>query len=152
MRRAETEITSPQSSILRRWGRVDLDYFHMHMMLRPLPIPLGWPRGQLLYRATLFLDSDPVDQALLGVLSSPMEVTNAVNLSLFMVNAAYQLRTNVRQRAPDDSLLDLKADCPGSKKYVEKTIKLLLENPEPVLLAMMLNRSPTLKSGTSRAS
>jgi putative transposase len=70
---------------------------------------------------------------------TPTGVTNAANLSLFMVNVAYQLRTDVRQRAPDYSVLDLKADCRGYK-YVEETIKLLPEKPEPVLLAMILNQ------------
>jgi putative transposase len=68
-----------------------------------------------------------------------MGVTNAAHLSLFMVNVAYQLRTDVRQRAPDYSVLDLKADCRGSK-YVEETIQLLPEKPEPVLFAMILNQ------------
>jgi len=70
---------------------------------------------------------------------TPTGVTNAAHLSLFMVNVAYQLRPDVRQRAPDDSVLDLKADCRGYK-YVEETINLLPEKPEPVLLAMILNQ------------
>ena len=52
---------------------------------------------------------------------------------------AYRLRTDVHQRAPDYSVLDLKADCRGSK-YVEETIKMLPEKPEPVLLAKILNQ------------
>jgi putative transposase len=39
----------------------------------------------------------------------------------------------------DYSVLDLKADCRGYK-YVQETIKLLPEKPEPVLLAKMLNQ------------
>jgi putative transposase len=74
---------------------------------------------------------------------TPTGVTNAANLSLFMVNVAYQLRTDVRQRAPDYSVLDLKADCRGYK-YVAETIKLLPEKPEPVLLAKILNRVASL--------
>src|SRR3989454_786226 len=70
---------------------------------------------------------------------TPTGVTNAANLSLFMVNVAYQLRRDVRQRTPDYSVLDLKADCRGSK-YVEETIKMLPEKPEPVLLAKILNQ------------
>ena len=57
-------------------------------------------------------------------------VTNAAHLSLFMVNVAYRLCTDVRQRAPDYSVLDLKADCRGYK-YVEETIKMLPEKPRP---------------------
>jgi len=70
---------------------------------------------------------------------TPIGVTNAANLSLFMVNVAYQLRLDVRQRAPDYSVLDLKADCRGYK-YVEETIKMLPEKPEPVLFAKILHQ------------
>lgn len=61
-------------------------------------------------------------------------VTNAANLSLFMVNVAYRLRADGHLRDPAYSVLDLKADCRGYK-YVEETIKMLPEKPEPVLLA-----------------
>ncbi len=70
---------------------------------------------------------------------TPTGVTNAANRSLFMVNVAYRLRTDVRQRDPDYSVLDLKADCRGYK-YVEETIPMLPEKPEPVLLAKILNQ------------
>jgi IS4 transposase len=70
---------------------------------------------------------------------TPTGVTNAANLSLFMVNVAYRLCTDVRQRAPDYSVLDLKADCRGYK-YVEETIQMLPEKPEPILFAKILNQ------------
>jgi putative transposase len=70
---------------------------------------------------------------------TPTGVTNAANLSLFMVNVAYRLRANVRQCDPDYSILDLKADC-RAYKYVEETIKMLPEKPEPVLLAKIRNQ------------
>src|SRR5438105_12476237 len=54
---------------------------------------------------------------------TPTGVTNAANLSLFMVNVAYRLCTDVRPRDPDYSILDLKADCRGYK-YVEETIQM----------------------------
>jgi putative transposase len=66
-------------------------------------------------------------------------VTNAANLSLFMVNVAYRLRTDGHPRDPDYSVLDLKADCRGYK-YVEETIKMLPEKPEPILFAKILNQ------------
>jgi putative transposase len=69
---------------------------------------------------------------------TPTGVTNAANLSLFMVNVAYRLRTDIHQHAPDYSVLDLKADCRGYK-YVEETIKMLPEKPEPVLFAKILH-------------
>ena len=59
---------------------------------------------------------------------TPTGVTNAANLSLFMVNVAYRLRTDGHPRDPDYSVLDLKADCRGYK-YVEETIKMLPEKP-----------------------
>jgi hypothetical protein len=74
---------------------------------------------------------------------TPTGVTNAANLSLFMVNVAYRLRADVHARDPDYSVLDLKADCRGSK-YVEETIKMLPEKPEPVLLAQILNQVASL--------
>jgi putative transposase len=70
---------------------------------------------------------------------TPTGVTNAVNLSLFMVNVAYHLRADMRQHDPDYSILDLKADC-RSYKYVEETIKMLPEKPEPVLFGRILHK------------
>jgi hypothetical protein len=70
---------------------------------------------------------------------TPTGVTNAANLSLFMVNVAYRLQTDVRQHDPDYSILDLKADCRGYK-YVEETIKMLVAKPEPVLLGRILHK------------
>jgi putative transposase len=70
---------------------------------------------------------------------TPTGVTNAANLSLFMVNVAYRLQAHMRPRDPDYSILDLKTDWRGYK-YVEETIKLLPEKPEPVLLRQMLHK------------
>jgi putative transposase len=63
---------------------------------------------------------------------TPTGVTNAANLSWFMVNVAYRLQADVRQHDPDDSILDLKADCRGDT-YVEETITMLVAKPEPAL-------------------
>jgi putative transposase len=70
---------------------------------------------------------------------TPTGVTNAANLSLFMVNVASCLQADRRQRDPDYSILDLKADCRGYK-YVEETIKMLPDKPEPVLLQQILHK------------
>ncbi len=70
---------------------------------------------------------------------TPTGVTNAAHLSLFMVNVAHCLRADVHPRDPDYSVLDLKADWRGYK-YVEETIKMLPEKPEPVLFAKMLQQ------------
>ena len=64
---------------------------------------------------------------------TPTGVTNAANLSLFMVKVAYRLQAYRRPHDPDSSLLDLQADYRGDK-YVQEMIKLLPEKPEPVLL------------------
>jgi hypothetical protein len=61
----------------------------------------------------------------------PTGVTNAANLALFMVNVASRLRAGLHPDDPDDSVLDLKADCRGYT-YLEETIQLLPETPEPV--------------------
>ena len=74
---------------------------------------------------------------------TPTGVTNAANLSLFMVNVAYRLRRDSHPPHSDYSVLDLKADCRGYK-YVEETIKLLPEKPEPILLAKILNQVASL--------
>jgi putative transposase len=70
---------------------------------------------------------------------TPTGVTNAANLSLFMVNVAYRLQADVRQRDPAYSILDLKADYRGYK-YVEETIQMLPEKPEPILLGQILHK------------
>jgi putative transposase len=70
---------------------------------------------------------------------TPTGVTNAANLSLFMVNVAHRLRAEVHPHDPDYSVLDLKADWRGYK-YVEETIKMLPEKPEPVLLRQILHK------------
>lgn len=60
-------------------------------------------------------------------------VTNAANLSLFMVNLAQLLLQEFRQDSPDAGVLDLKAHFRGHK-YVTETLNLLPEMPEPILL------------------
>ena len=69
---------------------------------------------------------------------TPTGVTKAAHLSLFMVHMAYRLQADIHARAPDYSVLDLKADCRGAK-YVEETIQMLPEKPEPIVLAKILN-------------
>jgi putative transposase len=74
---------------------------------------------------------------------TPTGVTNAANLALFMVNVAYRLRADGHPRDPDYSVLDLKGDYHGYK-YVEETIKMLPEKPEPVLLRQILHKVASL--------
>jgi putative transposase len=74
---------------------------------------------------------------------TPTGVTHAAHLSLFMVTVAYRLRADSHPRDPAYSVLDLKADGRGSK-YVEETIQLLPEKPEPIVLAKIRNHIANL--------
>ena len=69
----------------------------------------------------------------------PTRVTNAANLSLFMVNLVERLLREMRQLQPEMSVLDLKAYCRGAK-YVEETIKLLPERPDAGLLERIVTK------------
>ena len=57
-------------------------------------------------------------------------VTNAINLSLFMVNLSQVLLCQFRQTYPDSGVLDLKVYFRAAK-YFEETIKMLPRKPEP---------------------
>jgi putative transposase len=70
-------------------------------------------------------------------------VTNAANLSLFMVNLAYVLLGNRRHTDPQCSVLDLKASCRGHK-YVTETIKLLPDQPDPRLIVRIFRHVASL--------
>ncbi len=72
-------------------------------------------------------------------------VTNAANLSWFMVNVAALLLRDFRQRTPQLGVLDLKAHFRGHK-YVAETIKLLPEKPDPILLAQVFDTVARLGS------
>jgi len=61
-------------------------------------------------------------------------VTNAANLSLFMVNFSQALLRSHRRKAPDFSVLDLKS-CYRGYRYSSEIIKMLPQKPEPILLA-----------------
>jgi hypothetical protein len=61
-------------------------------------------------------------------------VTNAANLSFFMVNFSLALLQPFRQQNPDYSILDLKSHYRGCR-YAAETIKMLPEKPDAILLA-----------------
>jgi putative transposase len=69
---------------------------------------------------------------------NPTPVTNAVNLSLFMVNVSQCLLTELRRHQLDAGVLDLKTHFRG-RKYALATLNLLPEPPPPVLLAHILH-------------
>jgi len=66
-------------------------------------------------------------------------VTNAANLSFFMVNLSDALVQPFRQTQPDYSVLDLKAQYRGCR-YAIETIKMLPEKPDAILLADILQQ------------
>ncbi len=61
-------------------------------------------------------------------------VTNAANLSLFMVNVSHLLLRDFRAENSTVNVLDLKAYYRGHK-YVTETLKWLPKKPEPILMA-----------------
>ena len=66
-------------------------------------------------------------------------VSNAANLSLFMVNLTHVLLEGLRQRDPQCSVLDLKAWYRGSR-YVVELLKLLPEAPDEDLTAQLFRQ------------
>ena len=59
-------------------------------------------------------------------------LTNALNLSLFMVNLSQALLREFRHTNPESGILDLKAYFRAAK-YFEETIKMLPQKPDPIL-------------------
>jgi IS4 transposase len=70
-------------------------------------------------------------------------LTNALNLSLFMVSVSQVLLREFRKTNPDSGILDLKAYFRAAK-YFEETIKLLPEKPEPILLDQIFGHVASL--------
>jgi len=66
-------------------------------------------------------------------------VTNAAHLSFFMVNFSALLLRPVRKTSPNFSILDLKSHYRGCH-YVSKTIKLLPQKPDGILLAKIFQQ------------
>jgi putative transposase len=70
-------------------------------------------------------------------------LTNALNLSLFMVNLSQALLRDFRKTHPDSGILDLKAYFRAAK-YFEETIKMLPQKPEPFLLEQIFGQVASL--------
>lgn len=66
-------------------------------------------------------------------------VTNAANLSLFMVSVSALLLRDFRQKDSTVNVLDLKAYYRGHK-YVAETLKWLPQKPEPILMARIFDQ------------
>jgi putative transposase len=74
---------------------------------------------------------------------SETAVTNAANLSLFMVNLSQRLLGDLRATDLECSLLDLKALWRG-RKYVAEAIEMRQQKPEPILLARIFHKLAAL--------
>jgi putative transposase len=70
-------------------------------------------------------------------------LTNALNLSMFMVNVSQLLFRDFRRTNPDSNIIDLKAYFRAAK-YFEETIKMLPEKPEPLLLDQIFGHIASL--------
>lgn len=66
-------------------------------------------------------------------------VTNAANLSFFMVNFSAILLRRFQALNPEFSVLDLKSHYRGCR-YVSETMKLLPQKPDPILLAVVFEQ------------
>jgi putative transposase len=76
---------------------------------------------------------------------SATAVTNAANLSLFMVTLVEVVLRDFRKTNPQFGILDLKAYCRGAR-YVAETIKMLPEKPDANSLAAIFRKLATLGS------
>lgn len=70
-------------------------------------------------------------------------VTNAANLSLFMVNVVQLIMSEFRQTDPDFNVLDLKAHYRGCK-YATELIKMLPQKPDRIFIAQLFKKIATL--------
>ncbi len=76
---------------------------------------------------------------------NPTAVTNAANLSLFMVNLSQVLMCDFRQTDPDFGVLDLKSYYRGCR-YATELLKILPEKPDDILVAQLFRNVATLGS------
>ena len=74
---------------------------------------------------------------------TPTAVTNAANLSLFMVDVSQVLMCKYRQDDPNFSVLDLKAYYRGYR-YVTETIKILPQKPDENLVFQLFHKVAAL--------
>ena len=74
---------------------------------------------------------------------TPTSVTNAANLSLFMVDVSQVLMCKDRQDDPNFSILDLKAYYRGYR-YVTETIQILPQKPDDNLVAQLFHKVAAL--------
>jgi putative transposase len=73
----------------------------------------------------------------------PTAVTDAATLALFMVNLSYRCLQDLRQHQPECGVLDLKAHY-RAMKYVEETLTMLPDQPEPKVIARIVAKITSL--------
>lgn len=70
-------------------------------------------------------------------------VTNAANLSFFMVNLSHYLLSQFRKENPGSGIVDLKAYCRGFR-YVREMLKMLPHKLDPILLTQIFAKLTSL--------
>ena len=115
-----------------------------HVILFSSDLDLAWEKVIDYYRLRFQIEFNFRDakqywglEDFMNVKETP--VTNAINLSLFMVNVSQLLLRYLRHKDSNVNVLDLKALYRGHK-YVVETIKLLPEKPDPILLSTIFER------------
>jgi hypothetical protein len=76
---------------------------------------------------------------------TPTAVTNAANLSLFMVNLSQLLMCDFRKTDPDFGVLDLKSYYRGCR-YATELLKILPQKPDDILVAQLFRNVAALGS------
>jgi putative transposase len=119
-----------------------------HVILFSSDLGLAWEKVIDYYRLRFQIEFNFRDakqywglEDFMNVKETP--VTNAINLSLFMVNVSQLLLRDLRHEDSNVNVLDLKALYRGHK-YVVETIKLLPEKPDPILLSTIFERISSL--------
>ena len=80
-----------------------------------------------------------------GMNVNPTAVTNAANLSLFMVNLSQLLMCDFRKTDPDFGVLDLKSYYRGCR-YATELLNILPEKPDDIFVAQLFRNVAALGS------
>lgn len=121
-----------------------------HAILFSSDLTLGWEKLIDYYRLRFQIEFNFRDAKQYWGLEDFMNttetaVTNAANLSLFMVQVAHRLQCDLRPSDSAFSVLDLKAHYRGYK-YVTETIKMLPQKPDENLVAEIFRQVAQLGS------
>ncbi len=121
-----------------------------HVVLFSSDLTLAWAHVMAYYSLRFQIEFNFRDakqywglEDFMNVTETP--ITNAANLSLFMVNVSACLCATRRVDQNEFSVLDLKAYYRGTK-YVTETLKMLPQKPNPDLLAQIMRHLTELGS------